>query len=349
MPWIAGAAIVGGGIVGGLLSGNAAKDAANTQADAQRYAAQLAANSSKFKPIGVSNRFGGSNFGYDQNGELNSAGYNLSPELRAQQDRLMGTSGGMLDQYQNAQRDTAGMGQGAQAMFGLGNQYLGTSPQEQAAKYYQDQQGLLSTGRDRQLAELQNNLDARGIGGLATGATGKMGAANPQLEAFFNAQRQQDLGLAAQATQGGMDYTKFGAGMLSQGGDTLKNMYSTQNAAYQPYATALGGVSSLEDLARGTFDLSTSLGAKQSTAGANAGNALMQGATNAGRYQYQAGSYSPAGTAISGIGQGAMDLYKQGMFKGNTANTGGYGTGTGGSGYAVGGDQGAMLNSQWWE
>ena len=41
MPWMIPAAIVGGSVIGGVLTGNATKDAAQTSADASRYAADI--------------------------------------------------------------------------------------------------------------------------------------------------------------------------------------------------------------------------------------------------------------------------------------------------------------------
>lgn len=59
MPWGA-AAVVGGA----LISSQAAKSAASESASAQRYAADQAAEAAKFRPVGISTRFGTSYFGY---------------------------------------------------------------------------------------------------------------------------------------------------------------------------------------------------------------------------------------------------------------------------------------------
>lgn len=384
MTWTAAAIIGGAQVVSGMMQGQAASEAAGTSAAAQLQAAQIAAEAARFRPIGMSNRFGSSYFNYAgqgaptqtgvgggmlggqipvqstttsytlptnipkrptlqdfeggrgslmvaqktwdaqygsqalanqiaqqqqlqqptlpvgvKAGDLQSAGYTLSPEMLAQQNKLMGVSEQALGQYQGAYDATRPMGQAAQTMMGLGNQYLSTSPQEQAQKYMAEQQALLAGGRAADYAALQNRLQAQGRSGLSIGGGGGMMSANPELQAYYNAQRQQDLGLAAQATQGGMDYAKFGSGMVGSGGDMLKGMYGVQTAAYDPYQTAMGGVQTAEGIGRGAFDLSTSLGAKQSTAGANMGQSLLQGGLSAAKTA-QSGAWSPFGTMLSG-------------------------------------------------
>jgi len=298
-------------LLGGYIQGNAAQDAAQTSASAQIEAARIAADAAKFRPVGVASRFGASKFGYDAQGNLTSAGYQMSPELKAQQDALMGISNQALTQYQGAQAATAPLGQGAQTLFGLGQGYLSTSPQEQAAKYMQEQQALLAPSREREMAALQARLQAQGRGGLAIGGTSSgMMAANPELEAYYNAIRQQDLGLAAKATQGGQQYAAFGAGLLGTGSDLQKAMYGTQTAAYAPYQTALGGAATLESLAQNPMDIGTAIGAKSSTASANAGLLTAQGLANAAQTMQPANAYSPWGTLLSGAGQ-AIGNYNQ--------------------------------------
>lgn len=289
--------------LGGYLTGNSAVDAARTSADAQIRAAQIAADAAKFKPIGVTSRFGSSNFGYDANGNLKSAGYTLTPEMKAQQDKMMAASGGALDQYLAGQQAAAPMGAAGQRAMTLGQRYLDSTPQEQAARYMAEQQALLAPSRERDLAALQTKLMQQGRLGLATGGTSTgMMAANPDMEAFYNAQRMQDLQLAANATQGGMDYAKFGAGMVGTGGDLLKGMYGAQTAAYQPYQTALGGAQTIEGLGQNALTLGMDMGRTVTGANAAAGGLLAQGMTNAAQTMQPANSYSPWGAMLSGAG-----------------------------------------------
>ena len=291
------------GLFGGYLQGNAASDAARQQAQATIEAARIAADASKFRPVGVTTRFGQSQFGYDANGNLVSAGYGLTPDIKAQQDKLLANSGGLLDQYLGAQSATAPLGTAAQRMFELGGGYLAANPQDQAAKFLSEQQALLAPSNERQLADLMNTLQQQGRMGLATGGTSTMAAANPALEAYYNAINQQNRQLAADATKGGMDYAKFGAGMFGLGGDTLKQMYGTQSEAFKPYSTSLGGATTIEGLGQNAMDIGTSLGSSANAANAQGGRLLQQGMTDAARIQAPANAYSPWAGLLTGAGQ----------------------------------------------
>jgi len=289
-------------IGGGLLAGNSAVDAAQTSSDAQIRAAQIAAESAKFRPVGITTNFGSSNFTKDAQGNVTGAGYTLSPEMLAQQAKLMGVSEQALQQYLGAQGATAPMGEAASRMMTLGNSYLATTPQEQAAKYMADQQALLATGRERDVNNMLTGEYNRGTYGLSVGGTSTgMNAANPRLEAMFNAQRQQDLGLAAQATQGGMDYAKFGGAMTGAGGDMLKSMYGVQSAAYDPYKTALGGATQIEGLGQNAL-VGMDMGNTVTAANARSGTLLANGMTNAATTMQPANAYSPWGAMLTGAG-----------------------------------------------
>ena len=306
------AQILGGGlnIAGGLLAGNATQSAANTTANAQLEAARIAAEAAKFKPIGITTRFGQSQFQKDAQGNVIGAGYQLTPEMKAQQDALMGMSGNMLTQYQNAPAQFAPMGAAGQRAMSLGNQYLATDPAAQAQKYMQEQQALLATGRERDMNQILTGEFNRGTYGLATGGTSTgMGAANPRLEAMLNAQRQQDLGLAAQATQGGMDYAKFGAAMSGTGGDLTKGMFSGQTAAYQPYQTALQGAQYIEGLGQQPLTMGIDIG--KQTSNAASGGLLAQGMNNAAQTMQPANAYSPWGTAMMNAGSSVANYQNQ--------------------------------------
>jgi hypothetical protein len=172
------------------------------------------------------------------------------------------------------------MGQGAQSMFNLGNQYLSSTPQAQAQKWMQDQQALLAAGRESTLSNIQNKLAQQGRLGIAVGGTSGQSATNPEMAAYMNSIQQQDLGLAANATQAGQQYAQFGANLVNQGGSTLQNMYGTQNAAYQPYATALGGVNTIEGYGKDLLNQSLAIGQQNTNANTNAANQLYNGASS---------------------------------------------------------------------
>ena len=312
----AGALLSGGAqLAGGLLSGNAAKGAAQTGADAQLQAARIAADAAKFRPVGVTTNFGSSNFGYDTNGNINSAGYSLSPQLKSQQNTLMGASNPLLSQFTGAQAATAPMGQAANTMMGLGNSYLSTTPQQQAQQYMNEQQALLAAPRANELAGIQERLNAQGRGGLAIGGNVGQMATNPEYAAYYNALRQQDLELASKATQAGMDYAKFGGNMVSAGGNMLNSMYGTQSAAFTPYNTALGGAADIEKLGQNAMDTGINIGAKGTAANAQSGLLLANGMTNAAHTMQPANAYSPLGTGLMNIGNTLGQYGQSGQYR----------------------------------
>ena len=74
MPWITGAIIGGAGLLGSAMAGKSAEKAAKTSANAQQRAAELAAEEQRFRPVGISTRFGTSKFGFDSEGRLIASG-----------------------------------------------------------------------------------------------------------------------------------------------------------------------------------------------------------------------------------------------------------------------------------
>ncbi len=64
MP-IGGLISAGASLLGGFLQGEAAKDAAQTSAGAQTAAARIAAEEARFRPVGMTTRFGTSQFTMD--------------------------------------------------------------------------------------------------------------------------------------------------------------------------------------------------------------------------------------------------------------------------------------------
>jgi len=280
----------GSQLLGSVIQGNAAKKAAQTQADAQVKAAELAADAQRFKPVGITTAFGSSNFGYGADKNLDSAGYTLSPELAAQRDAF-------LAQAQNQGMDFANQaGQAGQGLFNLGQGYLAQTPEQAAQQWMQSQQAALAPSQEQQLAKIRNNQFQRGSSGLAVGATdaGGMGASNPELQAYYNSLQNTNLNLASQAQQQGRDQTTFGQGLLGGGIDLVSQ-------GYNPYKTQFGLGQSLEAAGQGAFDLSSTLGGRSSLAGANVGQSLFTGGTNAANSMLKANSYSPFGDTLAGL------------------------------------------------
>ena len=296
MPWIAAAATIGGS----LLSGNAAKSAAARSADAQMQAAQTAAEAAKFRPVGVTTRFGRSSFETGPEGYVTGAQYTVSPELQAYQNRLMGLAERGLGQAEMAPGQFAPLTGAAQGLFNLGQQYIAQSPDQVAADYLAKQQALLAPGRERESAQLLNQLSNTGRTGLSIAQGGGLQAANPEQAALANARAMQDLQLAAQANQAGQQQVQFGQGLFGAGSGLLGNYYAGQAAALSPFQTNLGLTGTIEQLGQSPLDIGAQLGGRSATAGANVGHSLLASGVSAARTLQPAQSYSPLGSLFSG-------------------------------------------------
>jgi hypothetical protein len=281
-----------GGMIGGGSQSGAAATAQGNAAQNMAGATNRAVQGATFRPVGVTTSFGGSNFEVDPaTGQLTSAGYNLSPQLQGIQQGLLNTAAGYNPaQYQNA----------SQGLFNLGQSYLATSPQQAATDYYNQQRQLLAPGREQSLAQVQNQQFQTGRSGLGVGGTSAgytaggpgLMQSNPQLAALYNAQAQQDAGLAAQADQYGQQRTQFGLGLMN----AAPGLFS---AGYSPLSNILGLSNTLEGMGQNSLSLGSALGAQQSTAGAQAGRLGIIGADAGNPYMIKNQSYSPLGTILS--------------------------------------------------
>ena len=269
----------GGQTVAGLLQQQTSKEAADkarAMIDTETAAAKASA---AFRPVGMTTRFGTSEFKTDPvTGQLISAGYTASPGVLEAQNRLVALGNQGLAQAEAAQAQFAPLQTGAQSLFNLGNQYLAQSPEAVAQNYLNQQMSLLQPGRELELANLQNKLQQQGRGGLAVAQGGTLGDTTPELQALFNARAQQEAQLAANAQQYGQQNVAFGAGLLNTGAQTMGNYYSGQQAAYAPYTTALGQFQNLEQLAQQPLGLSANLAQQSATAGYNTGRLGLTGA-----------------------------------------------------------------------
>lgn len=287
-------------IAGGLIGGSKAADAAKGQAEALRAAGLRASEMAQFRPIGITTGFGSSRFNVNELGQVTEAGYELTPELQAIRNRLL-TGAGQYDPTAFAQAAQPLMG-GAASLFNLGQQYLAESPEAAAQRYVSQQQALLAPSREAQLAGVRGRLFGSGRGGLGVQTGTGSAPASPELQAYYNALAQQDLQLAAQAQQAGMEQARFGAGLFGTGGSLLAQVPALTTAGYSPLETQLGLARTVESMGQQPFLLSQDLARAQAGAGAAAGQLYMspqQAAANA-YSQYQ--SYSPFATALSGLG-----------------------------------------------
>ena len=274
---------IGGAIQGGPSGGKMVQSGLQgyggmLQSQASQNAARQAAQGAQFRPVGITNTFGSSNFGYDPTtGQLTSAGYTLSPYLQQAQKSFM------EGLPQNLQ-DTANI----QAM---GRKYMAQSPQEQAQQYIANQKALLAPLREQQSAQLLNQLSNTGRTGLSIAQGGNLGMANPEFQALANARAMQDLQLAANATQAGQQQYQFGQGLLS--------------SAYQPYNAALTTAGATEALGQQPLELSSSLGRLSAATGANAGKYITSP-----EYSYNAkGDFLGSAGGSQLLGQGISSLF----------------------------------------
>jgi len=322
--------LIGGGLslLGGVLGGQSSADAAQSQAQAQIEAAKIAAEAAKFRPVGITTRYGTSNFQMSPEGYLTGAGYTVSPELQAYQDRLSALQGQQLGQAEQAPSQYAPLTGAAGSLFNLGQQYLAQSPQEAAQQYMTNQLALLAPSREQQSALLANQLQNTGRTGLSVAQGGNLMSANPEYAALANARAMQDLQLAANAQQAGQQQTTFGAGLFGQGAGLLGQYQQGQVGALSPFQSTLGVQSGIEQLGQNPLTLGAGLGGQAAAYGANAGRFITQGAQAATPMAYQAASYNPLATGL--INAGTNQQLGQGIanwFGGGTPNLGGVGGG----------------------
>jgi hypothetical protein len=249
---------IGSGLLGGagsLIQGQVSKEAAQALADRMAAATGSAVSGSQFRPVGITSRFGQSNFQINpETGAIESAGYTPT----ALSNRLQ---------------------QGAESVYNLGTGYIAQSPQEAAQQWLSSQQALLAPSRDVALANLRNQTFQRGREGLSIAQGGDLAAANPELAAYYNSLANQNALLASQAQQFGQQQAQFGTGLLGSG---------------------LGLMGGVESLAQQPFTLGTGLGQQAATAGANAGRLGIAGQQAGQNYLYNAMTYNPYASLLSG-------------------------------------------------
>jgi hypothetical protein len=307
-------------ITGGLKTAAGLIQSEEDKAAAQRAAAditkatQAGVAGAQFRPVGMTTRFGTSQYTYDPvTGQMVSAGYQLSPEAKAQQDRLMALSNAGLTQAEQAQAQYAPLQTGAQRLFGLGNQYLAQSPEQVAQNYLNQQMSLLQPSREIELANLQNRLYQQGRQGVSVAQGGTMGATTPELQALYNARARQEAELAANAQQLGQRDVLFGAGLLDRGATSMGNYYGGQTQAFSPYTTAMGQVTGLETAGQQPLTMGANLAQQASTAGFNAGRLGLQGAGTAADISMgKAATTNPYASLLTGF---ADPTFAQGVAK----------------------------------
>ena len=309
--------VAGASLLGGYLQGESAKSAAQTGANAQLEAARIAAEAARFRPVGVTSRYGTSQFTTDAQGNLTGAGYNVSPEYQAYQQQLSGLLGNQIQQGLGAPQQYAPLTGAAGSLFNLGQGYLAQSPEQAAQKYMESQQALLAPSRERESALLANQLSNTGRTGLSIAQGGNLLSANPEQAALANARAMQDLQLAASATQAGQQQTAFGAGLFGQGAGLLGQYQQGQIGALSPFQNTLGVQSGIEQLGQNPLTLGAGLGGQAAAYGAQSGRFISQGAQAAAPMQFQANAYNPLANVLQGAStnpyftQSMMQPYNQ--------------------------------------
>jgi hypothetical protein len=266
----------------GLIAGGVGLFGTKLATDTAREAARVAAEAQKFKPVGVTTRFGTTDYTYDADGNLKTAGYTLTPELKAIQDKLMSGATLSLDEAKKVADLYDPLKKASTSLFDLGTSYLAKTPEQVASDYMAKQQDLLAPSRERQMSQLQNTLFQQGRGGLSVGATSArpsgargLGATTPEMEAYYNALAQQDAALAAGAQQAGQQSVLFGKGLLGAGGEFLGKYTAGQAGAYDPFKSLLASAGTVESMGAGALDVGTALGGRTTTAASNAARTLL--------------------------------------------------------------------------
>lgn len=294
MSLIGGLVAGGLGLLGGVLGGRSAERAADTSAAAQLEAARIGAQAGAFRPVGVTTRFGQSQFVTEIDPAtglpvLKEAGYTLDPEIAALQERLLGMAPGSLTRAEGAYERIAPVEQAAQGLFNLGGQYLAESPEAARQRYINQQTALLDPIRQREEERLGRSVFGRGRAGLNVGDIGQ-----PELFALASARRQQDLGLAAAAEQAAQQQIQFGQGLFGQGANLLSAVPAYEVAALSPYSAYLGGAQTIEQLGQEPLRLGAELGGRASSAGQAGGALLAQAGQNAANLRMQGSLVGPS-------------------------------------------------------
>ena len=328
MPFTAALVMGGTQLVGGMMAADSARDAAQTSANAQLEASRRAAEQAKFTPFGIAGSlFAQPKYSVDAEGRP-TVDLGINPEFRAYQNRLMGLAGGGLTQAEQAGQQYAPLSGAATGLFNLGERYLAETPEQVAQKYMTSQYDLLDPSRQRQLANIRNQNFQTGRGGLSVGSTGlrPSGAeglvgTNPELEAYYNALAQQDAQLAANAQEAGQRQVAFGTGLFGQGANLLNQYQTGQVGALSPFQAYLAATQGIESLGQAPLDIGAQLGGRAATAGAQAGQSLLYGGTNAARTMQPANALNPFARTIGNLAESREFTTGLGnLFGGTNAN-----------------------------
>lgn len=289
-------------------------DAANQMRQASREGAAAAA----FRPVGMTTRFGTSQFTRAVDPAtgipyISSAGYTAAPEFAGLQDRLFASFLPSLQYAETAGEQLQPLAPASQRLFGLGEQYLATSPQEAAQQFIASRQALLQPMREQQLSQVRGRLFGTGRGGLGVQTGTGSAPTSPELQALFNAQAMQDLQLAAEADQAAQQRIAFGTGLFGTGANLLGTQFGTLSQAYQPLLGALGVSGQVEQMAMQPYQLGLQLGQAAQPGASQAAQIFTGGQIQGAQTQYGATAAANAANAgfWSGLLSGGANVYAQ--------------------------------------
>jgi hypothetical protein len=339
---------VGGAVIGGVIAGQGARSAARTQSaaadrqsQAQLEAAQLQADlareaaarqeeASRFRPVGVSSRFGQAQYTVGPEGYLTQAGYSLDPQLASQRDQLLGMLPGSLSQALSIGDE---YGQLGQQYFGMGQEALGAinlDPMQAAAERTRRLQELEAPGRALAQERLFSGLASKGLTGLATDV-GMGGAVNPYALAQEQGFARQDALTAAEsydrARSDIASDLQRASGLFTTGRGMETYQSGRLGQALSPYQSLLAQAQGLEGLGATALQAGLDISEQQrqaalTGAGAaargmlGAGKALGSGMTQAAATQAQAANLRARQQAAlyGGIGQSVSNMDLSGLF-----------------------------------
>jgi hypothetical protein len=275
--------------------------AAGERAAAQQsQAARDASAAAAFRPVGMTTRFGSSQFTRSTDPAtgmpyISSAGYTSAPELAALQNQLFGEFGGGYGYAQQQGQQLGALAPAAQSLFGLGQQILpsqyNTAPSEQAqglaAQYQQAMQGLLPSSYQSAVspeaqAAAQQYQQFSGMLAPTTAQTG----ASPQAQAYAQQLQQYanqlapasfQTGATPEAMQLAQQFRQTGQGYLAQSPEEARAEYMrTQQAVLAPGRAAEEARLATANFGRGTGGLGVQTGT-----GSAPSNPLAQALFNA--------------------------------------------------------------------
>ena len=310
--------------MGSLVSGfaniftgaDSTRRAGEQAAEQQRQASREGAAAAAFRPVGMTTRFGTSQFTREVDPAtgipyISSAGYTASPELQAIQERLFGQLGSSLGYAEQAGEALQPLTPASQRLFQLGEEYLAASPEETAQRYIQSRQALLQPLREQQFAGLRSRGFATGRGGLGVQTGTGRAPASPEMQAYYNSLAQQDLQLAAEAEQAGQQRVSFGTGLIGTGANLLGTQYGTYAQAFQPLLSTLGASSQVEQMGMQPYQLGLQLGQAAQPGAQSAAQLYTGGQIQAAQTQYGATAAANAANAgfWSGLISGGAQAY----------------------------------------